>query len=72
MVKALSQPGADLECLDKVLEQPGDVREHLKHRKHCSESGADNLLVDRVRIKGRPIGPGRQRRRNQCRSEAGN
>lgn len=66
------KPGADLECLDKVLEQLGDVRERLKARKHRSESGANNLLVDRVRIKGRLIGPGRQRRRNQWRSEAGN
>lgn len=55
-----------------MLGQPGDVREHLKDRKHHNESGADNLLVDRVRIKGRLTGPGRQRRRNQCRSEAGN
>lgn len=66
------KPGADLECLDKVLEQLADVRERLKAQKHRSESGANNLLVDRVRINGRLIGPGRQRRRNQWRSEAGN
>ena len=55
-----------------MLEQVRGVRGHLKDWKHRRESGADDLLVDRVRIKGRLIGPGRQRRRNQWRSEAGN